>query len=184
MSKPKCPRRKIEGALYWYQGTLSVDKMEPVAKKAYSVYRHKKERCLRPSHAAYKYYGARGVRVLYTPREFIGWWIDQQERLKLKNPSVSRIDHSGNYEFGNIKLEEMRDNILDMNVRLNGHRPTRAVICIDNSSDEPLMRFDSIKDAALVTGVERSTVSHLCARRINQSDGFTFRYAEANGQSR
>lgn len=173
----KCPKKKPIGLKYWYSGSLSLNRMDNKSKKAYTVYRHMKERCYRPEHDAYKYYGEKGIKITMYPREFIAWWLEQQSILKLEKPSVSRIDHSGNYEIKNIKLEEMSENIKEMNSRFK-ERPNsyKKVSCFDYKTMNLICNFNSIKEAALKTGIDRSMISKLLSGCFMQSKGFTFKY--------
>lgn len=66
-------------------------------------------RCGNPKSSKWFYYGGKGVKCLITNEELkIAFFRDKA--YLLDQPSVDRIDSSGNYIFSNIRWIEMRDN--------------------------------------------------------------------------
>lgn len=66
------------------------------------------QRCNNPKCRMYKNYGAKGIKVNITKEQFYHWFLDNYATF-LKTfpneiPSISRIDHSKDYEFGNIEI--------------------------------------------------------------------------------
>lgn len=167
---------KPEGVEHWYSGTCHLSDMEPDAKAAYQSWVDQRFRCRNKNAECYSYYGAKGVEVRYSAREFVGWWLHENKRLGLKKPTVSRIDHNGHYEFGNVKLEEHLENcVTDVFKRHGapGLKCKRKVVCLDAETMTPLMIFDSGVDASKATGVERSNIPTLC--RGYRKDGTPYR---------
>lgn len=183
------------GSLYWYSGNLSPFKsktIEPEALRAYRSWADQRHRCRNKKLKSYKYYGAKGVQVKYLSREFVGWWLEQQMILNLKKPTISRIDHSGHYEFGNIKLEEHKNNcIIDVLNRFGppSLKTQKPIIILDKITLEPLMIARSSKHAGLLTGVPQGNVTAICLNHsgkprignVNKTarsgKGYTFRYS-------
>ena len=178
--RKKCPRVRPAGVNHWYEGTLWPPKMGLLERKAYSVYRRMKQRCYNIKTDNYRYYGGKGIKVLLESREFIGWWVEQQGILKLKNPSVSRRDHSGDYYLWNMKLEEMFDNISEMAKRckVGGKRPKKPVFVFNLNTSDEFVFFMSRDDAAKELNMKASSISEVCRGECKQCKGFTFRYAE------
>ena len=74
------------------------------------TYKNQKTRCLNKNVRSYRDYGAKGIKVEYSCREFVGWYLYQLMNKDFKDPVVSRIDHSMNYKFSNIRLDERSNN--------------------------------------------------------------------------
>lgn len=136
-----------------YEGPLHPPDMEKTARKGYQVWCNQRERCSSRKHNSYKYYGAKGVEVRYSSRDFVAWYIHQRGLRKFKKPSVGRIDHSGHYEFGNIEMIERGDNTLEMLKRTGGNKVgiTTALVFKDKT-----MAFCSVGKAAKHLGTRHS----------------------------
>lgn len=53
------------------------------------------------------------VEIKFTRSELKEWCLRQSASiLALRRPSIDRIDDDGHYEFGNIQVIELRDNVL------------------------------------------------------------------------
>lgn len=68
-----------------------------------------KGRCNNPSNKDYKYYGAKGIRMLLTKEEVENLYKrDHADRMK--KPSIDRINPDGDYCFGNCRFIEQSEN--------------------------------------------------------------------------
>ena len=47
---------------------------------------------------------------MYDRRDFVSWWLFHIKAFKGKQPSISRLDHTKDYSFSNIRLEEKKEN--------------------------------------------------------------------------
>jgi len=108
--KPKSPK-------------IGLIRMVPFINKMYMTYHSQKQRCNNSKNKSYPEYGASGIKVNYGFLEFLSWALSDLKRYSMENDldetiSVGRIDHSKSYEFGNIKLESLRDNTIERNERL------------------------------------------------------------------
>lgn len=68
-----------------------------------------KQRCNNPNHKKYKYYGGRGIKLLYeNPLELYNDFIDEfkehSEKYGIENTTFDRINVNGNYEKENLRL--------------------------------------------------------------------------------
>lgn len=88
--------------------------------KIYWIWSAQIARCNNSKHKRFKTYGAKGIRVEYTAKEFIGWFQEAIKNCPFKEPHVGRIDHSKNYSFDNIELQTARDNALEVHARYGG----------------------------------------------------------------
>lgn len=71
----------------------------------YQSWCHMKSRCYNPKTRQYRWYGAKGIKVLYKSfEEFLG---DVGKRPKGK--SIDRINNNGNYELGNCKWSTQKE---------------------------------------------------------------------------
>lgn len=136
--------------------------MEPSLRKAYYVYFGQKNRCYNKNNIYYKWYGGRGIQVKYSTREFLGWWKNQPVS-QFKKPSCGRINNDGHYEFGNIRIEELSDNIKERNKRRGNpgkrHRKVRAYF-FNRELD-----FNSKLEAAKFFNVSEKTVFNHCEKK-------------------
>jgi hypothetical protein len=72
-------------------------------------------RCNNPKQAAYKYYGARGIKILVDRDSFVEWALQSKKFLRLHKhyvksnftyklaPSIDRIDSTKHYSFDNMQ---------------------------------------------------------------------------------
>ena len=146
-----------------YEGTLDVKKMSPEIKKVYHTQYGQISRCYYKKCKSYKDYGAKGIRVEYTVREFIGWYLENIKGKKFKKRHVGRIDHSKNYSLDNIELQEASDNVKERNNRLgNPGKTHRKVIAIVGNKK---YKFDTKKEAAIFFKCNEKTIYNHCMNR-------------------
>ena len=183
-TKFKKNEKRPVGAKYWYEGNFSSLKRptKDPAKKAYQSWVDQRARCNNPNIDCYKYYGAKGIQVKYSSREFVGWWLEELKSFKGKKPTVSRINHDGHYEFGNIKLEDHFDNcVTDVFERCGAPSggENKPIIIYDYKTMEPLMIAKNGHQASRLTEVARTNVSAICLGRPKKKSGkgYTFRFA-------
>jgi hypothetical protein len=153
-----------------YTGQLKGSKATEEARRAYRIYQTQKSKCGNPKVREYKYYGARGIRVMYSAREFVSWWIFNIERRKWKSPTTGRIDHSGHYSLDNIVMQERGENCAEAWTRLgqkHGGIQGRPVVMIKNGKRRV---FKSSTEAAKFLGIDQSNVSRFCRRELKPKD--------------
>lgn len=126
------------------------------AGRAYLLWRDQRRRCQCPGATGFKNYGAKGIKVEYTAREFISWWVKHIKKFKGTRPSISRIDHSKNYCFSNIKIEEWYLNTIEPGRRAipRGSRPVK-VLCKGK-----LTRYVNQISCAKALGIPESNLSY------------------------
>lgn len=151
-----------------YNGPLGILEMKkkdnPVALTAYRRWLKQRERCSNKNLKGYKNYGDKNIRVVYSSRDFVSWYLNEIESFKLKHPGecpdVGRIDHNKNYEFGNIKLETRSSNSSERNTRCGnsfGETPvTLASVKLDSGF---VTEYSSAREAERETGVCRKLIT-------------------------
>ena len=76
----------------------------------YKAYSHAKSRCNDPNHAAYKWYGGRGIEFRFKSfEEFI-------EHIGLRpspKHSLDRINNNGHYEVGNVRWATKKEQMFN-----------------------------------------------------------------------
>ena len=160
----------------FYMGPMSCDKkvkMPKEARRAYLVYRTHINKCNNPKVREYQWYGAKGIKVIYSPREFISWWMASiKKKKKWSKPSTSRIDHDHDYCLENIKLEEMSDNAKEPWDRMGlnhgralSHR--RPIIVMVGAAEHI---FDSARSAAKFLNFNPATVTRFAQGKISPRD--------------
>ena len=74
-----------------------------------SHYHAAKYRCISPGHISYKYYGAKGIRMLMTVYE-VELLYKRDQADTMGHPSLDRINPRGDYHFGNCRFIEWSEN--------------------------------------------------------------------------
>lgn len=73
-----------------------------------------RDRCEKPHNISYKYYGARGIKLLVEREEYVEWYIANcNGDFSL---TVDRIDPNGHYEFSNMQLIPLSENSAKANL--------------------------------------------------------------------
>lgn len=75
----------------------------------YCSWQAMKTRCTNPNQKDYKHYGGRGITYCERWDVFDNFLEDMGERPS-RNHVLSRIDHEGNYEPGNVEWADKREN--------------------------------------------------------------------------
>lgn len=126
------------------------------------------------------HYSKNNIKCLFTShKEFKEYLIEEfsediEELLKReKTPSIDRINPSGNYEVGNIRVIDF-----EVNNKLGreefARRNSKPVRCVNPSGEE--LVFSSVKDAAISLGKARKTVRHYANNGGTTRDGFAFEF--------
>lgn len=156
------------------------DMEEGPVKDAYVSWREQRTRCYNKKRAKYKNYGAKGIEVKYTSREFIGWWLQEIKKFNGEDPTIARIDHDGHYEFGNVRIESRSDNSKERGARLGPFMNYRAINVYDKDF-KFIERIEGISVAAEKYRVRPSYIYEQCKLQYKKTmKGLFFRYAEAS----
>lgn len=165
-----------------YCGILQIKKMAALPARAYQSWQDQRKRCLNKKSRAWKWYGAKGIRVEYSSRDFIGWYLAEYKKRKWISPTVGRIDHSKNYSFENIEMQEALDNSRERTDRLGspGIATEKPCVLIENSTNERLVVFKSLSEASRYTGLPNGRICNHCKGmyRIKPRSPFRFEYVE------
>lgn len=170
--------------MYWYDGELSSRKRPwpPGVKKAYDSFRAQRERCGSKNAEKYKYYGARGIQVKYSAREYIGWYLENLRSRKWNDPTVGRLDHDKDYCFENIEMQERVDNSKERNERKptgGTPRPLHRRPVVAYRDGKHFATFDSVLAAAKFFGKSPAAICNARDGRAKSlADGTILRKAE------
>lgn len=157
-----------------YKGSISAITSIGLVKKASICYDNQIRRCYCKTNPRYKTYGMRNIKVMYSKRMFISWYLNNYPK-HMKKPSVGRIDHNKSYSFNNIKFEELSDNSLERITRC-GTTKEKIPIAIYKDNIKILVT-KSIKEASKITGVYSGHISKYCRGILNKSKcGYSFKY--------
>ena len=101
---------------FTYVGILSGKQMHWLANKFYWIWKAEGDRCNNENNISYKWYGNNKIKRVWTSRECIDWGINELFTRDIwhKRFCISRKQDLGNYELGNIKLLEARENSIDV----------------------------------------------------------------------
>jgi len=153
---------------YYYSGPLyrrDENNMPNEIRLALNSLNAQRQRCNYKKSVKYKWYGARGIKVEYSTREFVGWYLENIKNKRFKKPVTSRIDHSKNYCFGNINLEECSENTKERCVRskhtlgIGSVKRQKYVMCFKNGKH---IATGTLKDVCNIFGMCRGAISQLC----------------------
>ncbi len=73
------------------------------------VYSNMNQRCNDPKSSGYKYYGERGIKLLFTPDQFVDYVVNTL-KVDPHGLTIDRIDNDGHYEPGNIRFVTHKKN--------------------------------------------------------------------------
>ncbi len=160
-----------------YNGSLNINKMNFVQKSAYRSWKNARDRCNRQKNNGFLHYGAKGIRVIYSSRDFISWYEKEWNKRKFwSRPNVSRIDHSKNYSFDNIELIECSENVKERNDRHGNPTKSDKVIAKNIATGEETI-FPSKRELCRILGVSRHTLKNQLKHKIKRKPacGWLFR---------
>ncbi len=159
-----------------YTGPLVKKKMRGVVKTAYISWMDQRARCTNVKNKSFKNYGAKGLKVSYSSRDFINWWLRELSIKKLKGIVVcERLDHSKGYSFENIKLGTQSTNAKESAERTSKLLRVRVVQI--SIYGKVLQRFDSVTAAARYAGVTPPSIVGVCKGHYTKTrKGLIFRY--------
>lgn len=80
-------------------------------------YQNAKTRCNNKKQNSYKYYGAKGIKMLLTIKNAKYLWFRDKAYL-MKKPSIDRKNNKGDYELSNCRFIELKNNVGRNNTKL------------------------------------------------------------------
>ena len=138
-----------------------------------AIQRYKAARLRCSSKRLYPSY--QGIKVEFSSRQFIYWWIVQSRFSKVKKPSLGRIDHSKNYSFDNIQIQEHSENSFEVRERTQSHVWKARPVNIFNDGNHVAIA-KSFSQAAKVIGCNENSVKRSCDFGHKVLKKWTFTY--------
>lgn len=149
-----------------------------ILKKAHASFHGQRGRCYNEKNPKFKTYGAKGIRVEYSKPEFMEWYLREYKSFNGEDPTIGRIDHSGNYSFENIRFESLYDNSMERIERVGTTVPRKRVFIIDFETGEKLMLATSMIEAGRLAETNPNHIPKYCNGQWKKtSKGFTFAWA-------
>jgi hypothetical protein len=153
-----------------YTGSLNLRKKLPkLVKQAYLIFKNQRSRCTNKKLRSYLDYGFKGIKVEYTARQFVQWYLDNIVNFKDKNPCAGRIDHSKNYRFDNLAIISRSENSKEANVRC-AHERSQKILIKDRVTNQSLFIAKSQAYAAKITDHSQSSVWRDINNRLVKSN--------------
>jgi len=154
----------LRGPIEGYDGPWDLKIMPKEVKSAYTAWTNQWQRCNNPKRSDYKYYGALGVKVLYSKKDFIEWFLKELKSYAGDKPSIGRIDHNGNYCFENIRMESFTDNRRERWVRRGPciGNVARPVALHSKKTHEIITVFESVNKCGEYLGIDSSVIYRNC----------------------
>lgn len=144
--------------------------LSPLEKKAYGCWGTQRERCTNVKHRHYSYYGGKGTKVIYTRKQLIDWVVANYKgpEDEIKDIVIGRIDHDGNYEFGNIQIETRSQGSFESYYRTKPFSKARAldrkkVGLFSKNNHECIAIFSSIIECGKFFDRNYSAIGKACA---------------------
>lgn len=171
---------KLPAHINSYNGKLTIFNKKD-EKKAASLYNCQIQRCYYAYRKEYKYYGKIGIKVNYSKKDFIAWYLHYIKEFKGKNPTIGRIDHSKNYSFDNIEIQDFIDNCkerVQRNCKSYSCFSLKKVNIIDFKSGIIIKTVENIFKAQAETGVNINSIKKYCNGTYQKTKtGITFKFA-------
>lgn len=82
----------------------------------YHTWENMRQRCNNPKHTAYKWYGARGIKICERWNNF-KYFIDDVGEKPSDKHTLDRINNNGNYEPGNIQWSTQKEQLRNQKIR-------------------------------------------------------------------
>ncbi len=143
-----------------YTGTLGPARVEHgfIFTKAYRVFWNQTARCTNKNCRAYKTYGNVGIKVHYSIREFVYWFLKNYPIRGMHHPSVGRKNHSVGYTLENIEFQSKSSNSSERVRRLGTPTPRIKVSVFDSRTHNLIRTFSSYVSAAKFFNMSHATV--------------------------
>jgi hypothetical protein len=125
------------------------------------------QRCNNPNHNKYKFYGGRGIKCLITLEELKTLWFRDKAYL-MKQPSIDRICHNGNYTFENCRYIEFKENITQ-NIK-------KRIILQFDLNGIFIKEWESIAMASKILNINISGISQCLRKTTSTSANFIWKY--------
>ena len=104
---------KIQKKKWWQKYKKKYKSYNKEYKKLHPWYSHyvsAQQRCNNPHNDSYKFYGAKGIKMLMIPNDLKYLWFRDKAYL-LKQVSIDRKDSNGNYILENCRFIELIENV-------------------------------------------------------------------------
>jgi len=147
--------------------------------RARRIFNMQKQRCTNKKIREYRWYGARGIKQEYSLNDFIVWYLQRLQSFTGKTPSCDRIDSKKNYNFENIRMVELSENIKSRNKEHGnpGVKNRKPILILDFKTKDKLMLAQSTVEAARLCSTFATTISAICGgRRQYTRTGYTFSF--------
>lgn len=145
-----------------YDGPFIYSKMPKDVKKAYVSFVSQKNRCNYKKARSYKHWGQIGIKVEYSSRDFVNWYLKNIRLFKKgdrENLVVGRIDHSKNYSLNNIELISRNKNSIEAAERNKKKRSSLiSVYSYKNNRLVFLKKCVGTLDAEKLTGIDAGNI--------------------------
>lgn len=162
-----------------YKGFMFGPRAPSLVKKAVYIFEKQRARCLYKKDKSYKWYGAKGVLVTYSKREFISWYIKEYTSCSFEKPSVGRIDHSKNYSLDNIEMQEHRENSRDGMTRsgqnLKNKKKLSKKIAVYSKDEKVLLaHINGIRECARLFNINVTNIRLILRGKVKNSKKLPF----------
>ncbi len=161
-----------------YRGKpISYGPRSKLVTRAYNCWATQRKRCTNPKSKDYKNYGGKGIQVEYESLEFVLWYIKTIKLKRYKWATVGRVDHSKNYSFSNIEMQEMT-----VNVKERVWRNPQGIIIEVFQNGKKIKTCRSKREVEALTGINGNFIDrYIKTKGKSHKWGYSFKYGETSG---
>lgn len=152
--------------------SMNVDRIVDEVIRTIYVHNSQVQRCRNIGDKNYSGYGAKGIKVSYTKKEFVKWWVANKP-WDFDKPTCGRKDHTKGYSFDNIEMQEMVFNCGEVMRRVDGLK-ARIPVRMFDSRGQLAGAFVSTFEVQKQFGIAKSSVYNVCMVKRKTAGGYTF----------